>query len=66
MVMASDIDPEAVRVTRDNARLNGARVSAERAAGAEAPAVRAQAPYRLILANILARPLVSMAGRCAE
>ena len=63
MVMASDIDPEAVRVTRDNARLNGARVSAERAAGAEAPAVRAQAPYRLILANILARPLVSMAGR---
>jgi ribosomal protein L11 methyltransferase len=63
MVMASDIDPEAVRVTRDNARLNGARVTAGRAAGAEAPAVRAQAPYRLILANILARPLVSMAGR---
>ena len=38
-----------------------APVSAERAAGALA--VRAQAPYRLILANILARPLVSMAGR---
>jgi ribosomal protein L11 methyltransferase len=61
-VVASDIDPEAVRVTRDNARLNGARVTAWRAAGAGAQAIRGHAPYELILANILARPLVSLAG----
>jgi ribosomal protein L11 methyltransferase len=63
LVSASDIDPEAVRVTRDNARLNGARVTAWRAAGAGAQAIRAHAPYQLILANILARPLVSLAGQ---
>ncbi len=62
-VVASDIDPEAVRVTRENARLNGARVSVWRAAGVDGPAIRAQAPYQLILANILARPLVKLAGR---
>jgi ribosomal protein L11 methyltransferase len=62
-VVASDIDPEAVRVTRDNARLNGARVAVWRAAGAGAQAIRAQAPYQLILANILARPLVMLAGQ---
>jgi ribosomal protein L11 methyltransferase len=61
-VMAGDIDPEAVRVTRDNARINGARVTACRAAGADAPAIRVQAPYQVILANILARPLVMLAG----
>jgi ribosomal protein L11 methyltransferase len=63
LVAASDIDPEAVRVTRDNARLNGARVRAWRAAGVGVQAIRAQAPYQLILANILARPLVRLAGR---
>ena len=62
-VVASDIDPEAVRVTRDNARLNGARVRVWCAAGAGAQAIRAQAPYQLILANILARPLVMLAGQ---
>ncbi len=62
-VVASDIDPEAVRVTRENARLNGARVSVSRAAGVDGHAIRAQAPYQLILANILARPLVKLAGR---
>ena len=38
-VAASDIDPEAVRVTRENARLNGARVSVWRAAGVGGQAV---------------------------
>jgi len=61
-VVASDIDPEAVRVTRHNARLNSARITACRASGAGAAAIRAHAPYGLILANILARPLVGMAG----
>jgi len=63
VVVASDIDPQAVRVTRDNARLNGARVAAWRADGTGVQAIRARAPYRLILANILARPLVALAAR---
>jgi ribosomal protein L11 methyltransferase len=62
-VVASDIDPEAVRVTRENARLNGARVKAWLAAGTGVQGIRTHAPYELILANILARPLVKLAGR---
>jgi ribosomal protein L11 methyltransferase len=62
-VVASDIDPEAVRVTRENAKLNGARVSAWLAAGTGVQGIRTHAPYGLILANILARPLVKLAGR---
>jgi ribosomal protein L11 methyltransferase len=61
-VVAGDIDTEAVRVTRLNARLNGARVAAVAAAGAGHPAIRARAPYGLILANILARPLMKLAA----
>lgn len=62
-VLASDIDPVAVRVTRDNARKNGAApfITAVTAKGFSHPALRARAPYDLIVANILARPLVSLA-----
>ncbi len=61
IVAAGDIDAEAVRVTRRNARRNGARLAVVEAAGAEHPALRARAPYSLILANILARPLMKLA-----
>src|SRR5262245_18873382 len=60
-VLASDIDPEAVRVTRTNAELNRARISTQCAAGTRSSAIRALGPYDLILANILARPLVALA-----
>ncbi|MEN6542283.1 50S ribosomal protein L11 methyltransferase [Parvibaculum sp.] len=62
-VLASDIDPVAVRVTRDNAKKNGVApfVSAVTAKGFGHPALHARAPYDLIVANILARPLVSLA-----
>jgi len=60
-VVAGDIDAEAVRVTRLNARLNGARLEAVAAAGADAPVIRRHAPYDLVLANILARPLMALA-----
>ena len=61
--LASDIDPEAVRVTLGNARLNGAapRIRAITAAGLKHPVIVASAPYDLIFANILARPLVALA-----
>ncbi|HUE44749.1 MAG TPA: 50S ribosomal protein L11 methyltransferase [Aestuariivirgaceae bacterium] len=56
--LAVDIDAEAVRVTRDNARLNGARDLVKAALALPA----AGATYDLIFANILAGPLVDLAG----
>ena len=62
-VLASDIDPVAVKVTIANARANGvgAFVKARTAKGFGHPALKSGAPYDLIIANILARPLVSLA-----
>jgi ribosomal protein L11 methyltransferase len=62
-ILATDIDPEAVRVTRLNAALNnlGPRIHALTAAGLHHHAIRQAGPFDLIFANILARPLVSLA-----
>jgi ribosomal protein L11 methyltransferase len=67
-VLASDIDPVAVGVTRDNARNNGALplVGAVTAPGLTHRRIADQAPYDLIFANILARPLVALAGDLAQ
>jgi ribosomal protein L11 methyltransferase len=67
-VLATDIDPEAVRVTELNAIHNGLRprVKALTAAGLHHPAIRAAAPFDLIFANILARPLVALAQGLAN
>jgi len=67
-VVASDIDADAVRVARANARLNGVGglVRVACGAGYRAPTVAAGAPYDLIVANILARPLASLAGDLAR
>lgn len=62
-VLATDIDPVAVEVTRDNARLNGVAplVRTGVAEGLESPVIRRQAPFGLIVANILAGPLTQLA-----
>jgi ribosomal protein L11 methyltransferase len=62
-VLASDIDPVATEVARGNARTNseGPLIHAVMADGLNSPAIRAHAPYDLILANILARPLQQLA-----
>ncbi len=62
-VLASDIDPVAVQVARDNARMNneGPLVRAFVADGMTGPAIQQGAPYDLIVANILARPLQQLA-----
>jgi ribosomal protein L11 methyltransferase len=58
-VLATDIDPEAVRVARANARLNraGDLVQIVRADGVDRHAIKARAPFDLIFANILLGPL---------
>ena len=65
-VLATDIDQWSVRVARQNVALNqlGARVWCRVATGWQ-PAARAWAPYHLVFANILARPLCTMARSLA-
>ena len=67
-VVASDIDPTAVRVARENIRLNGvaARVRTIAAPGLSHAVIAAAAPYDLIVANILAGPLAAMAPDIAR
>lgn len=70
-VIASDIDPVAVETTRANARINGVGhlVLDVDAAGLDHQTIQGNAPYDLIIANILAAPLVALApgiGRIAE
>jgi ribosomal protein L11 methyltransferase len=62
-VLASDIDPVAVEVTRDNARANGVAplVAAVTADGLTSPVLANAAPYDLLIANILAGPLTQLA-----
>ncbi|MCC7266710.1 MAG: 50S ribosomal protein L11 methyltransferase [Caulobacteraceae bacterium] len=59
-VVGTDIDPVSVRISNENARLNGAGARFVHASGLGHPAVRAFAPYDLAFANILARPLVGL------
>ncbi len=62
-VIAADIDPTAVAVTRENARRNrlAGLVRAVQANGFGGGAIRRGGPYDLITANILARPLAALA-----
>jgi ribosomal protein L11 methyltransferase len=62
IVVGTDIDPVSVRISRENARINRAHARFVHAAGLDARAVRAGAPYDLVFANILARPLVELAS----
>ena len=65
-VVASDLDPVAVRIARSNARRNGAApwVRTLTAAGLRNP--RLHRRFDLIAANILARPLIRLAGDIAR
>jgi len=62
-VLAADIDPDAVATTRDNAQLNNAShlVRPVRSNGVKSGAVKRNGPYGIIVANILARPIIDMA-----
>jgi ribosomal protein L11 methyltransferase len=67
-VIASDIDPASIFVTRDNAAVDGVprgrgggRLALAVAPGTDHPAIRRRAPYDLVIANILAGPLITLA-----
>ena len=67
-VLAVDIEPWSVRVAAENAAMNGLRnlVRPRWGKGWDAPSIRAAAPFDLVFANILARPLCRMAPRLAR
>ena len=62
-IIAVDIDEEAVWVTRQNAEDNHLEnfITAELSNGYQSAIVQNNAPYDIIFANILARPLIDMA-----
>jgi ribosomal protein L11 methyltransferase len=69
---ASDIDPVAIEVARENAALNRIALGRARgqcelivATGMEHLRLKARAPYDLIIANILAGPLIELAPAVA-
>lgn len=66
-VLATDIDPVATDVARENVRLNRMQsfVHCATAKGFHHPAFRRAAPFDLIVANILARPLMQLAPAMA-
>jgi ribosomal protein L11 methyltransferase len=66
--IATDIDAIAVEVARDNAAINGVRLGhgagellLAEADGMQSPLLTARAPFDLIIANILAGPLIELA-----
>lgn len=69
---ASDIDPASIEVTRENAEANGValgegpgRLALAVAPGLQHPLLIGRAPYDLIVANILAGPLIDLAPSIA-
>ena len=71
--IATDIDPVAVDVARDNAAINGVKLGHGTgelllavADGMDSPMLAARAPFDLIIANILAGPLIDLAPPFAK
>lgn len=66
-VFATDIDPESVRVTETHAQMNDtplsiAALTTEVADGFDSRRLRGDEKFDLVIANILAGPLIAMAG----
>jgi ribosomal protein L11 methyltransferase len=65
-ITATDIDPIAIDVTRENMAANHvADICLIVADGARDPAIESHGPYDLVIANILAGPLIAMAREVA-
>lgn len=62
-VIATDIDSIAVRVAKNNIRKNNLhpKIRTQTASGASSPLIQNNKKYNLLIANILARPLMALA-----
>ena len=67
-IIATDMDPQSVKVAAENMRLNGAgnRIATAVATGVDHPWLRQSPPFALIIANILAGPLIRLAPAIAR
>ncbi|WP_336279527.1 50S ribosomal protein L11 methyltransferase [Bartonella sp. CB175] len=67
-VLASDIDPVAIQVAQHNIQLNGVKkyITAVTASGLSHDQITSRAPFDLIVANILANPLVELAPEIVQ
>lgn len=67
-IIATDIDPVSVRIAKINAALNqvGSLVIPYLAHGLSHPNIMHNAPYDLIIANILAQPIIKLAAPAAK
>ncbi|MBU4435519.1 MAG: 50S ribosomal protein L11 methyltransferase [Alphaproteobacteria bacterium] len=61
LAVGTDIDRPSVRIARENAKVNQANAKFVHASGLGDRLVADNAPYDLVFANILARPLISLA-----
>jgi len=61
LAVGTDIDRVSVRISRENATVNQAQARFVHASGLKHQLVARHAPYDLVFANILARPLISLA-----
>jgi ribosomal protein L11 methyltransferase len=61
VVVGTDIDTPSVRIAGENAEINGAKAVFVEDGDLTHPAVTGPAPYDLVFANILARPLIELA-----
>ena len=66
-ILGGDNDPDSITVARENAGLNGVAdlCAFHLSEGLSAPPLAERAPYDLIVANILAGPLVALAASFA-
>lgn len=63
---AIDIDPESITVTKRHAAMNSVTLEAAAGDGYKTPLAQQNAPYNLVGANILAAPLIAMAGQLRD
>lgn len=61
LAVGTDIDKPSVRIAKENAQVNRANARFVHASGLGHRLVAENAPYDLVFANILARPLISLA-----
>lgn len=67
-IVATDIDEDSVLTAKNYAHRNGVKdlISFDVATGYDHPLIKQTAPFDLILANILARPLIDLAAETSE
>lgn len=62
-IVAADMDAQSVKVAAENVRLNGVarQIKVTQASATTHPDIRSRAPFDLLIANILAGPLIRLA-----